>query len=277
MLERVSVDSGSRTKAGVSIAPAFMRRSEALANVPDAIIGNPIGAGKASVDYVAAKAGDKVAALRLAQTLVTLELLAKITDQIGSSKPIVAGVVSIEETGRNKLPSAAAAVIASKLGLELDDIVLQANCPMRTSMSGLDRIFSPPEFDGQIEPGTSYLLVDDTLTQGATFAAMASHIRTMGGDVAGIVALTGKSYSARIKGSPETLANLREKYSDLEPNFKAATGYGFDGLTQSEARYLANFEPAVTVRDRLAQAGAPAGHCVVQGDVEGQRDLIPPE
>jgi adenine/guanine phosphoribosyltransferase-like PRPP-binding protein len=44
--------------------------------------------------------------------------------------------------------------------------------------------------------GQDRLLVDDTLTQGGTFAALASHIKEGGGNVVGAVGATGKQYSA---------------------------------------------------------------------------------
>jgi hypothetical protein len=48
---------------------------------------------------------------------------------------------------------------------------------------------------------------------------------------------------------------VRQKFGDLENEFRKATGYGYDQLTQSEARYLTNFKPASSVRDRInAQA-----------------------
>ena len=52
-------------------------------------------------------------------------------------------------------------------------------------------------------------------------------------------------YDQQIK---ETLDKLYSKYGTLEDDFKAATGYGLDALTQSEARYLAYYKPAVAVR-----------------------------
>ena len=50
----------------------------------------------------------------------------------------------------------------------------------RTALDGLGRIFQQPEFDGAVQPGKAYFLVDDTLTQGGTMAALASHIQQNG-------------------------------------------------------------------------------------------------
>ncbi|MEQ6437219.1 PLxRFG domain-containing protein [Comamonas sp. w2-DMI] len=233
---------------------AFSRAPAATSNMPDAIIGNTLGAASAHPDYAAAKGGDLEAAVRLAQDLVTPELVAKVKAVIGDTKPLVAPVAAEEATGRNRIPLAAAAVLAQRLGLATTGAIVQANRAHRTGMDGLDRIFAPVDFAGTVE-AVPYLLVDDTLTQGGTFAALASHIREGGGTVAGVIALTGKQYSAKIQPSPETLASLRQKHGDLETEFRAATGYGFDALTESEARYLARYEPADRLRDRISAEG----------------------
>lgn len=71
--------------------------------------------------------------------------------------------------------------------------------------------------------------------------------------------MTGKQYSAKLALNPITLQQLRDKYGDIEHDFKAATGYGFAALTQSEARALANFRPAESVRDRILARGDEEG------------------
>ena len=235
------------------VEPTFSR-SDAAAATPDAIIGSTLGSASKHPDYAAAKAGDIEAAVRVAQSLVTPELVAQVKAAIGNARPRVVPVVAEEAAGRNKIPLAAAEVLASRLGLEVETGIVQANRAHRTGLDGLDRIFAPVDFDGTTTAG-QYLLVDDTLTQGGTFAALASHVREGGGEVVGVVALTGKQYSAKIQPSPETLTSLRKKHGDLEDQFRAATGYGFDALTESEARYLARYEPAQRLRDRITQEG----------------------
>jgi Inorganic Pyrophosphatase len=235
------------------VEPTFSR-SDAAAATPDAIIGSTLGSASKHPDYAAAKAGDIEAAVRVAQSLVTPELVAQVKAAIGNARPRVVPVVAEEAAGRNKIPLAAAEVLASRLGLEVETGIVQANRAHRTGLDGLDRIFAPVDFAGTTTAG-QYLLVDDTLTQGGTFAALASHVREGGGEVVGVVALTGKQYSAKIQPSPETLTSLRKKHGDLEDQFRAATGYGFDALTESEARYLARYEPAQRLRDRITEEG----------------------
>lgn len=257
------VERGQRT-ATDRIEPVFSR-SDSPAAMPDAIIGSTLGSASKHPDYAAAKGGDVAAATRLAVDLVTPEMAAKVAAALGGARPRVLPVAAEESSGRNKIPRAVAEVLAARLGLETTTGIVQANRARRTGLDGLGRIFAPVDFAGTVEPG-DYLLVDDTLTQGGTFAALASHIHEGGGNVVGVVALTGKQYSAKIQPSPETLASLRQKHGDLEDQFRTATGYGFDALTESEARYLARFEPAERLRDRIAEEGRRASERADQGN-----------
>lgn len=221
----------------------------------DVIIGGELGSITSHPDYAAAKAGDVVAAVRLARDMVTDDLVKRVRSAIGNGRAVIVPVISEEASGRNKIPLAAAEVLAHRIGTAATATIGQRNAPRRTSLSGLDRIFASPEFSGEVIAGQDYLLLDDTLTQGGTFAALASHIEANGGKVVGAVALTGKQYSAKVKPSPKTLSALREQHGDLEQDFIAATGYGFDSLTESEARYLANFKPADAIRVRVLDEG----------------------
>ena len=57
-----------------------------------------------------------------------------------------------------------------------------------------------------------------------------------------------------------TLSALRAKHGDkLENWWKEAFGYGFEFLTESEARYLERADEAQFIRDRLI-AARQAGH-----------------
>lgn len=259
----VAVD-GAESKAQANAVPVSTDQSSRANlrsnDLPEAIIANPLGAASEHKDYVAAKSGDVEAALRLAGDLVKDELVDRLRIQLGDEKPKLVPVLSIESSGRNRIPHAMAMVLSDKLGLDVVDDIIQANSPKRTAKDGIDRIFNSPDFDGPVAAGTSYLLVDDTITQGATFAGLAGHIRAAGGRVLGSVALTGKQYSAIIKHSQQTLEKLREQFADIEADFRAAAGHGFESLTESEARYLANFKPAYTIRDRIVAAGSQSKH-----------------
>jgi hypothetical protein len=237
----------------------FSRRSASGNRVPDVVIGHRLGDLNRHPDYQAAKAGDSLAAARIAIDLVDDAFVQRVRDAAGNAKLIVP-VVSVEASGRNKIPAAVADLLAEKLGSDPDAEIVQVNSPKRTAMDGLDRLLSPPVFEGAVQKGATYVLVDDTVTQGGTFAALASHIADNGAEVVGLVALTGKQYSAALSLPPKLLAQVREQFQDVEPQFQAATGYGFDALTASEARYLVKHDDAQRVRDRIVAAGIQAGN-----------------
>ena len=247
----------AQLRAAIDVLAQVEREGQVLKSVDrtyrDANILGDLGSLSNDPDYAAGKSGDLEAAIRTARRVVTPGAIDAVS---GIEDPIIVGVVSVEASGRNKVPFAAASVLANKAGAELDTDIVQASSPKRTAMEGLGRIFSRPLFDGPVQAGRNYVLVDDTITQGGTFAALSDHIEDGGGKVAAVIALSGKQYSAKISADPATISSVRQKFGDLENDFQKATGYNLDQLTQSEARYLANFKPASAVRDRiLAEAG----------------------
>jgi hypothetical protein len=82
--------------------------------------------------------------------------------------------------------------------LKVQPNLLQQVSPKRTGKSGMDRIFKHPLFDGQVKSGAGYIFVDDTITQGGTFASLSAHVTNGGGLVIANIALTEKYYSSKI-------------------------------------------------------------------------------
>ena len=78
--------------------------------------------------------------------------------------------------------------------------------------------------------------------------------------------VTCRQCSAKISPSPELLSKVREQFGNIENEFRAATGYGFDALTQSEARYLASHNNAESVRNRITEAGRKASQRPDEGN-----------
>ncbi|MGO3740770.1 phosphoribosyltransferase [Kerstersia sp.] len=229
------------------------------------LIASTLGAMNSHPDYAAAKGGDVVSSLKVAKAMLTDDFMAQIGAVLGRLRPLVLPVISEEVSGRNKIPLAAAELLAFRLGLQTETRIVQANKPMRTALSGLERLFSSPVFSGPVVLGQTYLMLDDTLTQGGTFAALSSYLKAHGGRPIAAVALSGKRYSADLAITPVTLDSLRNKHGDLEPSFVAATGYGYDELTESEARYLSNFKPVERMRDRIVAGGRGSGKPVAEG------------
>jgi hypothetical protein len=226
------------------------KRGNHPVNIPAPLIFHTLGQLNEHPHYPAAKAGDFKAALLAVQDLmdsIALDTLKPYIEQ----QAIILPVLAQEAQGRNKLPLALALYLEHKLGLKVELGIGQATKVSRTSLSGLDRVFIAPEFAGQAIAGAAYILLDDTLTQGGTFAALASHIQQQHAFVAGAIALTGKQYSARLNLDDALLEQLRNKHGELENTFQTITGYDYAALTYSEARTLYNFKPAEQVKQRI--------------------------
>ena len=155
----------------------------------------------------------------------------------------------------NRIPAVLAEVLAERLGVTAEESIVQTNRSGHTGASGYHRLAYPALFDGEVETGRNYVLVDDFVGQGGTLANLKGFIEAHGGLALVCTTLTGKPYSAKLRPGEETLRALRNKHGDeLEAWWQENFGYGFDCLTESEARYLERADSAELIRDRLLAA-----------------------
>lgn len=258
-------ESGSSPVADSSAGqsdPLFSRRGWE-ADFPDVVTAHRPGRLSAHADYDAAKAGDDAAALRVARDVVTPEFVEDVRAVLPEgSKPLVVAVQSQEATGNNRIPRMAAEVLAQRLGLQVSEDIVQAAKVNRSAGDALHRLANQPPFTGKVEKGRDYVLLDDTLTQGGTLAQLKTHIEDNGGKVVLATALTGKDYSRKIALNSQSLADVRERFGSIEPWWRDQFGYGFEGLTESEARTILTLDKgrldADALRDRVA-AGRVSG------------------
>jgi hypothetical protein len=222
---------------------------------PDAVILASESAVKQHPDYRAAKTGDASAAVRLVRELVGDKSIDALGQQLTEALPIVASIHAQERDGINQIPEALAVRIAERLGLSTDAGLVQTNVVNDTGADGFSRLARQALFAGDVAEAATYLMVDDFIGQGGTLANFRGHIVANGGRVVGAVALTGKPYSAKLALAEQQLAELRHKHGGLEDWWRGRFGFGFEALTQSEARYLARTADADSVRDRVVAAG----------------------
>ncbi|MEQ3438187.1 PLxRFG domain-containing protein [Stenotrophomonas maltophilia] len=249
--------------------PLFSRRGWA-ADFPDVVTAHRPGRLSAQADYAAAKAGDDTAALRVARDVITQEFVEDVRAALPKgSKPLVVAVQSQEATGNNRIPRMAAEVLAHRLGLQVSEDIVQAAKVNRSAGDALHRLANQPPFTGKVEKGRDYVLIDDTLTQGGTLAQLKTHIEDNGGKVVLATALTGKDYSRKIALNSQSLADVRERFGSIEPWWRDQFGYGFEGLTESEARTILTLDKgrldADALRDRIAAGRVPGLRAVGEG------------
>ncbi|OWQ58449.1 PLxRFG domain-containing protein [Stenotrophomonas maltophilia] len=235
----------------------FSRRGWEV-DFPAVVTAHRPGRLSAHADYAAAKAGDDTAALRVARDVITPEFVQDVRAALPEgSKPLVVAVQSQEATGNNRIPRMAAEVLAQRLGLQVSEDIVQAAKVNRSAGDALHRLANQPPFTGKVEKGRDYVLIDDTLTQGGTLAQLKTHIEDNGGKVVLATALTGKDYSRKIALNSQSLADVRERFGSIESWWRDQFGYGFEGLTESEARTILTLDKgrldADALRDRVAE------------------------
>ena len=222
---------------------------------PDVVILAAEAEVKRNPDYPAAKAGNIAAARQLVSGSADSHSLSRIAALLPHNQVTVTSVHAFEAEGINRIPTVLAELLSARLHLSVEASIVQINRVGHTGASGYRRLAFPALFDGHVEPGRCYLLVDDFVGQGGTLANFRGFIESQGGDAALAVTLTGKPYSATLTLTKDTLRRLRDRHGpELEEWWKEVYGYGFDCLTESEARYLSRADSAQLIRDRILAA-----------------------
>ena len=240
---------------------------------PDAVLLAVETQTKRHPEYAAAKSGDDSAAAKLVASLVDDLGVAAVRGLVEASKsgaPVLVCAHAYEREGVNAIPAALSALLSQRLKIPFSPAIVQSNVVSHTGADGYGRLARQARFDGGIEAGREYLMVDDFIGQGGTLANLRGWIEKQNGRVIGAVGLTGKPYSAKLAPSKEQLDELRKKHGrDFEKWWRKHFGHAFNCLTQSEARYLARSPDVDTIRDRLAAAEREGDRGGNAGSVHG--------
>lgn len=204
---------------------------------PPVISNGKLGDLKNEPEYQGSKGGDFAQSLDLVNKLIKDETIDRIKAMIGDENPIIVPILSEEATGKNRIPQATAYILASKLGLKVDENIFQSNTVKRTDTGIYHRYVAPPKFVGEVEQGKSYLIVDDTLSVGGTVATLKGYIENQGGKVVGATVMTAFDYNVDIAIKQNMLQSLEEKQG-LNDYWAKEFGYSLDKLTQQEAGHL---------------------------------------
>lgn len=222
---------------------------------PDVLIHASESTVKKHPAYEAAKSGDDVAATHLVLTCLNLAQVVALNQLVAGKRPTLVSAHAMERHGVNAIPEVFADELGRLLSWPVDTGIVQTNVVSHTGANGFWRLARQAEFDGAVQAGCDYVLVDDFVGMGGTLANLKGHIETLGGNVLAAVALTGKTHSAKLAPTPERLNELRKRHgTEFENWWIGHFAHSFDALTESEARYLARTETADTIRDRIAEA-----------------------
>ena len=229
--------------------------------------------------YWAAKAGDAEAAAALIAAWVDDAALARVR-QFVQTLPDAAGLVMVsahayEQSGVNAIPAALAESLSARLGLSYQPGLAQINVVRRTGVDGYGRMAWQACFDGPIDAGKTYLLIDDFVGQGGTLANLRGYILKRKARVAGAICLTGKPYSAKVSLASDQLTALQDTHgATLERWWQGFFGHPFDCLTQSEARYLARSPDADRIRTQIVAASGAGSDLGFTGQAGSERQRL---
>jgi hypothetical protein len=238
----------------LTVGVARHLRRSAWGRFPDVIIHNELSRVKRHPSYYGAKEGDARAADGLVLDTMAPVAVDTIKMMVGATRPHLLAVHAIETEGMNAIPRVLALALSRALDLPMASGVVQINRVAHTGADGYRRLAFPALFGGDVAP-KEYFLVDDFIGQGGTLANLKGFVESRGGAVIGATVLTGKAYSAGLTLREGTLNELRNKHGEkLEEWWIAAFGYGFERLTESEARYLIRGDNAHVIAERIIAA-----------------------
>lgn len=242
------------------------KRASWASDFPRVPFAAALGSAEKHPDYAAAKSGDIDAAKRLVDDIVTEEALNRVGEIIGEGEPVVVPVIAEEATGANRIPAAYSAKIAKHFGLPVDPAIVQTVRAYHTGANADHRLANHAVFDGEVESGKEYLIVDDTMTMGGTLAGLRGHIEENGGQVVGGTTLTGFGDSGQLALAEKMRQDLWKKHgAPLDDFLQQEFGFGIDALTQGEAGHYRKAVSLEAIRDRIAAArldqsdGSPDG------------------
>ncbi len=205
-------------------------------------------------DYKAAKGGDTASAVRVVRDLVRPDTLDAAAQQFGGARFVA--VHAEEQAGRNKLPLALAERYAHHVGGVVDAEIVQAVRAHHTGAKAAHRMKSRAGFDGAVERGADYVLVDDVTVMGGTLAELAAHIQRGGGNVKGVVVLASDSRLHRLDPTPAQVRAIEERFGDT---VRDEFGIEPRALTADEAYFVLGFKDADHLRAKLVEGGQTHG------------------
>ena len=200
--------------------------------------------------YVQAKAGDVKAALALVSDLAIADIYEN--RERFSSNCIFVAPHAKEASGDNAIPQVLAEVAAIVCGATADQNIVQTTKVYHTGADPMERLISRPAFEGVVQAGGRYVLVDDVTSLGGTLAELAHYIQAHGGLVQDVFVLVNAGRKKSLHPDRMTLRKLETRYAhEITDIF----GIEVRALTANEAQYLVGFRTADELRNRVAKAG----------------------
>ena len=142
-------------------------------------------------------------------------------------------------------------VLAFLCGASADKDLVQVTKVYHTGADPMQRLIHRPEFEGPVEVGAEYVLIDDVVNFGTTLAELAHYIQLNGGLVSNIAVMVNAGRKKTLSPDRKTLRILKERFAN---EIIEIFGINIDALTANEAQYLVGFRTADEIRNRCLKA-----------------------
>lgn len=160
----------------------------------------------------------------------------------------------------NALPFAYAGHLEGTLGCPVNDQIVQSARVGRTKLAMFLRFLCQPSFKGHVNVDCPYIILDDVIASGGTFAALRSYIVRGGGTVISTTAFAHNTGAhQKFEVASDTLGMVLSLYGDgIDPYWLETFGHGIQCLTEAESQLLVRW-----ALDRQ-QEGCAAGDQLLQ-------------
>ena len=227
-------------------------------SVEDVVVHTTLGTlrGKHVELYNKAKAGDVEAAEELVSKVVKSEKVKALAEAY--PKATVVPVHAEEALGRNKIPAVYAKQF-EKYGLAVVSDIRQINKPFHTGSDRVGRFIRRARFDGEVEAGKEYILVDDHITMGSTLRDLKDYIEGKGGKVVAISTLTASAGGTKLRPTEQQKQQLKERGVTNEQLKELGIADSADGLTRREVQEILVLANTRGVRGSSQRFGRNSG------------------
>lgn len=139
----------------------------------------------------------------------------------------------------NVIGQAYTCFLGDEIGFETDNNIVMINRPQHTDASKDSRLLKRARFDGNVEPGREYIIVDDHITMGCTVRDMKDYIESKGGKVVAVSTLTkSMGDAASLVPTEEDINSLKELGVTNEQLKEFGITDDINNLTRGESRHL---------------------------------------
>lgn len=178
---------------------------------PEVLIHASETAVKQHSAYRAAKSGSDGAALALIRDTMNEQQNLRLAELLAGHVPTLVSAHAFEHEGVNAIPEVFADMLGEALGWPVDSGVVQVNAVFHTGSDGFSHLARQAVFDGPVQAGREYVLVDDFVGMGGTLANLKGYVESQGGRVLAAGSLDRQTPSRKTRVDARAIGRTEEQ------------------------------------------------------------------